>query len=87
MWLDCLLLLPLFVRVLCLVLVFYAVFSILSNFAIILMGKRELVALTCSVFFMCVTVSVLWLFLMVLWVGLQCVIVVFPHHAHLHFSK
>ena len=24
------------------------------------------------------TVSVLWLFLLVLWVGLQCVIVVFP---------
>ena len=29
------------------------------------------------------TVSVLWLFLAVLWVGLQCVIVLFPCHNHL----
>ena len=28
--------------------------------------------------------SVLWLFLTVPWVGLQCVIVVFPDHNHLH---
>ena len=45
------------------------------------MGKRELVALlylsTCLV-----TVKVLWLFLTVPWVGLQCVIVVFPNHTH-----
>ena len=31
------------------------------------------------------TVSVLLLFLMVLWVGLHCVIVVFPDHTHLLF--
>ena len=30
-------------------------------------------------------ISVLWLFLMVPWVGLQCVIVVFPDHIHLLF--
>ena len=30
-----------------------------------------------------VTVIVLWLFLMVLWVGLHCVIVVFPDHTHI----
>ena len=30
-----------------------------------------------------VYVNVLWLFLTVLWVGLQCVIVVFPDHTHL----
>ena len=29
-----------------------------------------------------VTVNVLWLFLAVLWVGLLCVIVVFPDHTH-----
>ena len=29
------------------------------------------------------TVCVLWLFLTVPWVGLQCVIVVFPDHTHL----
>ena len=32
-------------------------------------------------------VSVLWFFLTVPWVGLQCVIVVFPYHTHLHFDK
>ena len=31
------------------------------------------------------TVSVLWLFLMVPWVGLQCVIMVFPDHIHMLF--
>ena len=29
------------------------------------------------------TVSVLWPFVTVLWVGLQCEIVVFPNHTHL----
>ena len=29
------------------------------------------------------TVSGLWLFLTVLWVGLPCVIVVFPYHTHI----
>ena len=33
------------------------------------------------------TVSVLWLFLMVPWVGLQCVIVVFPDHTHLLLDR
>ena len=28
------------------------------------------------------TVNVMWLFLMVPWVGLQCVIVIFPDHTH-----
>ena len=32
-----------------------------------------------------VTVTCLRLFLAVPWVGLQCVIVVFPDHTHLHF--
>ena len=32
-----------------------------------------------------VTVNVLWLFLMVPWVGLQCVIVVFPDYTDLLF--
>ena len=34
-----------------------------------------------------VTITVLWLFLTVPWVGLQCVIVVFPDHTHLFFLK
>ena len=33
-----------------------------------------------------VTLNVLWLFLMVPWVGLQYVIVIFPDHTHLLFS-
>ena len=32
-----------------------------------------------------VTINVLWLFLAVPWVGLQCVIVVFPDHTHSRF--
>ena len=32
-----------------------------------------------------VTVYILLLFLMVPWVGLQCVIVIFPDHIHLFF--
>ena len=34
-----------------------------------------------------VTVNVQWLFLTVPWVGLQCVIVVFPDHTHLLIDK
>ena len=30
-----------------------------------------------------VTINVLWLFLVMPWVGRQCVIVVFPDHTHL----
>ena len=33
------------------------------------------------------TVSVLWPFLTVLWVSLQCVTMVFPDHNHLLFSR
>ena len=33
------------------------------------------------------TVSGLWLFLTLLWVGLQCVIVVFPDHAHFFLAS
>ena len=32
--------------------------------------------------FYCLTINVLWLFLAVPWVGLQCLIVVFPDHTH-----
>ena len=49
-----------------------------SSFAIILMGKRELVALL-SLSSWCL-VMVVWLFLAVPLVCLRCVIVVFPDH-------
>ena len=54
-----------------------------SSFAIILMGKRELVALL-SLSSWCLVI-VVWLFLVVPWVCLQFVIVVFPDHTHLLF--
>ena len=51
------------------------------------MRKRELDALLLLSFGCLLTVDVLlqYLFLVVPWVGLQCVIVVFPDHAHLLF--
>ena len=33
------------------------------------------------------TLSVLWLFLKVPWVGLLCVVVVFPDHTHSRFAR
>ena len=54
-----------------------------SSFAIILMGKRKLVALlSLSSWYL---VIVVWLFLAVPWVCLQFVIVVFLDHTHLLF--
>ena len=54
-----------------------------SSFAIILMGKRELVALL-SLSSWCL-LMVEWLFLAMPWVCLRFVIVVFPDHTHLLF--
>ena len=46
-----------------------------------------LVALLLLSYACLVTINVLWLFIMVTWVGLQCVIVVFPDHTHLLLVK
>ena len=54
-----------------------------SSFAIILMEKRELVALL-SLSSWCLVI-VVWLFRAVPWVCLQFVIVVYPDHTHLLF--
>ena len=54
-----------------------------SSLAIILMGRRELVALL-SLSSWCFVI-VVWLFLGALWVGLHFVIVVFSDHTHLLF--
>ena len=59
---------------------------VLSSFSIILMVNRELVTLLCLSSWCLVIVIVLWLFLTVPWVDLQCVIVVFSEHTHLLFS-
>ena len=71
--------------VLCLSLLRYALLCVLSSFAIILTRQRELVALLLSFFGYLVTVNVLWLFLTVSWVGLQCVFGVHVFHDHTHF--
>ena len=63
----------------------YIVLSVLSSCAIILMCSRELVAFLEFSSWCLVTVGVLWLFLAVPLVGLQCVIVVFHDHTHLLF--
>ena len=54
-----------------------------SSFAIILVGKRELVVLL-SLSSSCLVMAV-WLFLVVQWVCLRFVIVAFPDHTHLLF--
>ena len=57
-----------------------ALLCVHSSFAIISMGKRELVALLCLSSWR--LVIVVWLFLTMPWVCLQFVIVVFPDHTH-----
>ena len=58
---------------------------VLSNFAIILMRNRELVALL-SLSAWCLVI-VVWLFHTMPWVCLQFVIVVSPDHTHLLFLQ
>ena len=79
----CLLLLPLWESVI--VLFFCTLFYVHSSIAIILMGKRELVALL-NLSSWC-HVMVEWLFLAVPWGCLRFVIVVFPDHTHLRFKN
>ena len=61
---------------------YYAILYVLFSFVIILMVKRELVALLPLSSRCLVAVIVPWLFLAVSWAGLQCAIVVFPGHTH-----
>ena len=77
----CLMYFSLFVGVLCLSLSWYALLCVLFKFAIIL-RKRELVDLLLLSYGCLATVNVLWLYFTAPWVGLQCVIVVFPDHTH-----
>ena len=71
-----------FVGVQCLSLFCYVLLCAHSSFAITLKRKRKLVALLLLSYRCILTKSVLWLFLTVPSVGLQCVIVVFPDHTH-----
>ena len=77
---------PLIAGVLCLFLFCYALLCVHSSFAIILKRKRKLVALLLLSYICIVYVNVQWLFLTVPWVGLQCVIEVFPDHTHLPYG-
>ena len=74
--------LPLFVGVLCLSLFLYALLCVFSGFAIILKRKRELVPLLLLSYVCIVTVNGMWLFFTVPWIGLNCMIVVFPDYTH-----
>ena len=65
----------------------YALLCVHSTFAITLKRKRKLFALLLLSYRCIVTTNVLWLFLTVPWVGLQCVIVVRPDHTHLLFEN
>ena len=67
------------------VFVCYALLCVHSSFVIILKRKRKLVALVLLSYRCIVAINVLWLFFAVLWVGLQCVIVVFPNHTPITF--
>ena len=62
-----------------------ALLYVVSSFAIILMEKRELIALL-RLSSWCFVI-VVWLFLAVQWFCLQFVIVVFPDHTHLLFLR
>ena len=77
----------LFVGILYLSLIFYALLNVNSSFAINLKRERNVVVLLLLSYRCLVTVNVLWLFLMVPWVGMQCVILAFPDHTHFLFAK
>ena len=79
--------LPLLVGFLSLSLICYALFYVRLILAIILKRKRKLVALLILSYRCFVTVNDQWLLLAVPWVGLQCVIVVFPDHTHSLFNN
>ena len=73
---------PLFVGVLRLSLLCYALLCIRSSFAIFLKRKKKLCTLLLLFYRSIVTMNALLLFLAVPWVGLLCVIEVFPDHTH-----
>ena len=83
----CLMYFPLFAEILCFSLFCYALLSVHSSFAIDLKKKRKLDALFLLSYICILPINVLWLFLTVPCIGLQCVIAVFPDHTHLLFAS
>ena len=73
---------PLFEGILRLSLYWCTLLCVLSSFAIILKRKGELFAILLLSYGCLVVVNVLWLFLTMPWVGLQCMIVVFYNYTH-----
>ena len=71
----------------CLSLFCYALLYVHSSVAVILKRARKLVALLLLSYRCFATINILWLFLMMPWVCLPCVIVVFPDHTYLLFDK
>ena len=63
----------------------FVVHHLVSIFANILQGKKKSGCFTLIEFNCHFNVNVLCLFLVVLWVGVQCVILAFPSHTHLLF--
>ena len=82
----CFMFFPFFVEVLCSSLFCYALLCVHSSFAINLKRKRKLVDLLLLSSRSIVTINVMWLFLTVLWVGLQYLILVFPDLTHLLYD-
>ena len=76
------LLLALNMGVLCAFNFCYAILCVLSKLTLIWKGKRGPGCFTLTVFLLSYDCYVLWLFLVVPWAGLLCVIVVFPDHTH-----
>ena len=60
----------------------YALLCVNFSFAIILISNRKVVALLLLSYRCIVAINVLYLFLTMPWVGLQCVIVVFADHTY-----
>ena len=78
---------PLFVGVLCLSLFCYALLCVHSTVLCYHLEEEEKAGcFAIIVLLKYFTINILWFFLMVPWVGLQCVIVVFPDHSHLLFG-
>ena len=72
----------------CFVMQYFVSLLVLESSLIILIGKRDLVALFYLSPWCIVTFIALWLFLPVPWVDLQCVIVIliFPDHTYFLYS-
>ena len=76
---------PLFVGILFSSLFCYTLLCVHSSLVLILKRKRTLVALL-LLCHRCIAINVMWVFLTIPCVNMQCVIVVSPDHTHLFFD-